>query len=139
MQTGSPACAALWRKPKMGLQQESWLNRMRIITGERHVCNGEEARVPGLDLDQLQFGQYNIHPAPRNLRKRYDMSDHLPLTTPATPQELFALLDKLAIPHSTTQHEAVFTVEEVPHIKEHDTGWPHEEPVREGQRRTIIS
>ena len=91
---------------------------MRIITGERHVCNGgEEARVLAWTLINCNSANTAFIQHRETCRKRYDMSDHLPLTTPATPQELFALLDKLAIPHSTTQHEAVFTVEESAHIK----------------------
>ena len=31
---------------------------------------------------------------------------------PATPEQLFAYLDHLGIPHSTVQHEALFTVEQ---------------------------
>jgi Ala-tRNA(Pro) deacylase len=31
---------------------------------------------------------------------------------PATPDDLFAFLDRLGIPHSTVQHEALFTVEQ---------------------------
>ena len=31
---------------------------------------------------------------------------------PATPDDLFAYLDRLAIPHSTVQHPALFTVEQ---------------------------
>ncbi|MCB1455691.1 MAG: prolyl-tRNA synthetase associated domain-containing protein [Nitratireductor sp.] len=41
----------------------------------------------------------------------------MPGNFPATPDDLFALLDELAIVHKTLQHEAVFTVEESGHIK----------------------
>lgn len=36
---------------------------------------------------------------------------------PVTRQDLFALLDSLSIPHDTTEHAAVFTVEEGAQIK----------------------
>jgi len=35
---------------------------------------------------------------------------------PATPEQLFALLDELGIEHETARHEAVFTVEESEHV-----------------------
>jgi Ala-tRNA(Pro) deacylase len=38
-----------------------------------------------------------------------------PITVPATPDELFALLDKLGIEHSTITHPPFFTVEEGRH------------------------
>jgi Ala-tRNA(Pro) deacylase len=41
---------------------------------------------------------------------------------PASPHDLFALLDRLAIPHVTTWHEAVFTVAESASVKERIPG-----------------
>ncbi|MEZ5873025.1 MAG: YbaK/EbsC family protein [Nitratireductor sp.] len=41
----------------------------------------------------------------------------MPANYPAKPDDLFALLDELAIAHMTLQHEAVFTVQESGHIK----------------------
>jgi Ala-tRNA(Pro) deacylase len=41
---------------------------------------------------------------------------------PASPADLFALLDRLAIPHVTTEHEAVFTVAESASVKERIPG-----------------
>jgi Ala-tRNA(Pro) deacylase len=41
-------------------------------------------------------------------------SSHFPrsIVMPATPADVFALLDRLGIPHSTVEHTALFTVEE---------------------------
>jgi Ala-tRNA(Pro) deacylase len=36
---------------------------------------------------------------------------------PATPQDLFALLDKLGIEHKTVEHEALFSVEQSQHLR----------------------
>ncbi len=36
---------------------------------------------------------------------------------PASPSDLFALLDELGIAHQTTEHAAIFTVEEGRHLK----------------------
>ena len=41
----------------------------------------------------------------------------MPATRPATRQDLFALLDSLAIPHATTEHRPIFTVAEGEDIK----------------------
>jgi Ala-tRNA(Pro) deacylase len=39
------------------------------------------------------------------------------MSTPAAPENLFALLDSLGIAHATTRHRAVFTVEESGDLK----------------------
>jgi len=36
---------------------------------------------------------------------------------PATPQDLFALLDRLQIEHKTVEHEALFSVEQSQHLR----------------------
>jgi Ala-tRNA(Pro) deacylase len=50
---------------------------------------------------------------------------------PATPADLFSLLDRLGITHKTVTHPALFTVGIADAARDH-CGWPHQESIPQG-------
>ena len=57
---------------------------------------------------------------------------------PATPDDLFAFLDQLGIPHPTVTHPPLFTVEQSRALRGPDSGRAHQEPVPERQEGRAV-
>ena len=98
-------------------------------------CGSKEADRHHPSLRQLPKCEFKSRSIVRNsTHGSIDKAD-----MPATPDDLFAFLDRLGIAHNTVTHAPLFTVEQIAGPARRDSGRTHQEPLPQGQEGRGVS